>query len=167
MNIHEIKSQNKALAGLREEQRVHDKALEGARAEQAKVRTTVMQLEKKIKKAEKALDGKVSLVLVLVFWAFDANSFFQRPDLVATEAQITHATRKLNNAQKTREEVGKSEENLRLRVNGLQKELVSVKKAADAAQGGVRCRVPLFINIPIPCLFLQRHKEKRLSIIWR
>lgn len=61
-NVREIKTQNKALAGLREEQRVHDEALAEARAEQAKVRTTVMQKEKKIKKAEKTLDGKVCRV---------------------------------------------------------------------------------------------------------
>lgn len=58
-NVREIQTQSKTLAGLREEQRVHDKALDASRAEQAKARTTVMQMEKKIKKAEKALDGKV------------------------------------------------------------------------------------------------------------
>ena len=47
------------MAGLREEQSVHDKALEEARTEQAKARTVVMQKEKKIKKADKALEGKV------------------------------------------------------------------------------------------------------------
>ena len=50
---------NKELTGLREEQRVHDNALEAARTEQTKARTTVMQKEEGIKKAEKALDGKV------------------------------------------------------------------------------------------------------------
>ena len=58
-NAREIKTQNKALAALREDQRVHDKALEDARREQAQARSTVMQKEKKIKKAEKALDAKV------------------------------------------------------------------------------------------------------------
>jgi structural maintenance of chromosome 1 len=75
LNSHQIKSQNKALNGLREEQRVHDKALDGARAEQAKVRATVMQMEKKIKKAEKALDGKVSSDLFLGH-GFGANAAF-------------------------------------------------------------------------------------------
>ena len=55
----DIKTKNKALAGLREEQRRHDKALDDARAEQARARTAVMQKEKKIKKAEKALENKV------------------------------------------------------------------------------------------------------------
>lgn len=63
MNSRNIVTQNKELSGLREEQRVHDKALEGARAEQAKVRTSVMQKEKTIKKAEKTLDAKVHVLL--------------------------------------------------------------------------------------------------------
>ena len=54
-----IRQQNKALAGLRQEQRKHEKALEEARAEQAKARGSVMQKEKRIKKAEKALETKV------------------------------------------------------------------------------------------------------------
>jgi structural maintenance of chromosome 1 len=57
--VHNIKTQNKALSGLREEQRVHDEALKEARVEQAKARTNVMQKEKKIKKMEKTLENKV------------------------------------------------------------------------------------------------------------
>lgn len=115
-NAREIRTQNKALKGLRAEQRVHDQALEAARADQAKSRTSVMQLEKKIKKAEKVLDGK-------------------RPDLVTAEAQITHAKRKLTNATKAKAELEAQQEGLQTKVNNLQKELASVKKAADAAQG--------------------------------
>lgn len=55
-----IKEQNQTLAGLRAEQRKHEKALEDARAEQAKARSNVMQKEKRIKRAEKALETKVS-----------------------------------------------------------------------------------------------------------
>jgi len=58
-NTREIVKKNKELAGLRQEQKAHDKELEAARADQAKARTTVMQKEKHIKKAEKALEGKV------------------------------------------------------------------------------------------------------------
>ncbi|KAG6898016.1 hypothetical protein C0992_007012 [Termitomyces sp. T32_za158] len=114
-NSRKIVSKNKDLAGLREEQRVHDKALEAARAEQAKCRSSVMQKEKNIKKAEKNLDGK-------------------RPDLVAVEAQITHSTRKINNAIKTRDEVARNEQKLRNQVESLEKELASVRRAADLAQ---------------------------------
>jgi structural maintenance of chromosome 1 len=60
-NSRTVIAKNKDLAGLREEQRVHDEALAAARAEQAKVRATVMQKEKGIKKADKALDGKVRI----------------------------------------------------------------------------------------------------------
>jgi structural maintenance of chromosome 1 len=59
----------------------------------------------------------------------------QRPDLVAAEAQITHSTRKINNALKTKDEVVRNEEKLAEKVAMLEKELVSVRKAADAAQG--------------------------------
>ena len=62
-NSRTVVKKNKDLAGLRQEQSVHDKALESARADQAKARTTVMQKERNIKKAEKALDGKVSFHL--------------------------------------------------------------------------------------------------------
>lgn len=58
-NSRTIIAKNKDLAGLREEQRVHNEALDAARAEQAKVRTTAMQKEKGIKKADKALEDKV------------------------------------------------------------------------------------------------------------
>ncbi|KAL0960255.1 hypothetical protein HGRIS_011886 [Hohenbuehelia grisea] len=118
-NAREIQAQNKALAGLREEQRKHDKELEDARAEQAKARTVVMQKEKKIKKAEKGLDGK-------------------KPDLVATETQILHVTRKLNNAQKNQQDLLKDRDNLQKKVDALQGELLKVKQAADAAQAAQR-----------------------------
>jgi len=50
---------NKELANLREERRVRDEEVEASRALQAKARTSVMQKEKRIKKDEKALEGKV------------------------------------------------------------------------------------------------------------
>ena len=46
---------------LREDRRVRDEEVEASRAQQAKARTAVMQKEKKIKKDEKALEGKVFL----------------------------------------------------------------------------------------------------------
>lgn len=55
----EIKQKNKTLSGLRKEQGAHDKALEEARAKQAKARSEVLATEKKSKKAEKALEGRV------------------------------------------------------------------------------------------------------------
>lgn len=54
---------------------------------------------------------------------------------MSTEAQITHTTRKIEKALKTQEEVARNEEKLRERVTLLQRELASVRKAADAAQG--------------------------------
>lgn len=58
-NSQEIKKKNKSLAGLRKEQAVHDKALEDARAQQAKARSEVLLCEKKIKKQEKNLENHV------------------------------------------------------------------------------------------------------------
>lgn len=60
VNSQDITKKNKELGGLRKEQKVHDKALEEARAKQAKVRSDVAAAEKKVKKAEKALDARVS-----------------------------------------------------------------------------------------------------------
>jgi structural maintenance of chromosome 1 len=62
-----VVTKNKELAGPWEEQCVHDEALATAWAEHAKVQVTTMQKEKGIKKAEKALDGKVCDVLSPVF----------------------------------------------------------------------------------------------------
>ncbi|TFK73385.1 condensin complex subunit SMC1 [Pluteus cervinus] len=118
-NVEKIQNQNKALVGLREEQRKRDKALENARTEQAKARTTVLQKEKNIKKAEKVLEGK-------------------RPELVAVEAQIAHATRKLNNAEKAKEDVTRNLQTLQVKVDGLQSELTSVQQAANQAQEAQR-----------------------------
>ena len=60
-----IRDQNKALVGLRKEQQKHEKALEEARSEQAKSRGAVMQKEKRIKKAEKALETQVRVALCM------------------------------------------------------------------------------------------------------
>ncbi|KAM6496344.1 condensin complex subunit SMC1 [Amanita muscaria] len=114
-NARTIVSKNKELAELRKEQKEHEKALEAARAEQAKAKTSVLQAEKGLKKAEKSLENK-------------------KPDLVATDAQIAHVTRKLNNATKTKEDVTKSSETIATRVDALRKELTSTKKAAEKAQ---------------------------------
>jgi structural maintenance of chromosome 1 len=70
-NAREIKARNKTLAGLKEEQKVHEKALEEARKEQAQARSNTMQKEKKVKKAEKAVDAKVSVFNALSYLFLD------------------------------------------------------------------------------------------------
>ena len=132
-NARTIVSKNKELAELRKEQKKHEKTLEGARAEQAKVKTGVMQAEKALKKAEKALEAKVNQK---VFYFETCIDFLggKRPDLVAVDAQIAHITRKMNNATKTKEDVSKSVETIGTRLEALKKELASTKKAADKAQ---------------------------------
>ena len=59
----------------------------------------------------------------------------QRPELVSTEAQLAHSTRKLNNAIKSKEALSKTETQLQDKVTLLQQELASVTKAAERAQG--------------------------------
>ncbi|KAJ7598927.1 condensin complex subunit SMC1 [Mycena floridula] len=114
-NVREINTQSKALQGLRDAQNSQEQELKDARSGQAEAKTAVLKKEKAIKKAEKALESK-------------------RPELVTAEAQITHSTRKMNNASKTHADVIKSTKNQQTRVDDLQKELQKVKAAANAAQ---------------------------------
>jgi structural maintenance of chromosome 1 len=58
-NANEIKEQSRTLAGLREEKGNADEALESARREQATARSAVTAKEKKLRKAERALEAKV------------------------------------------------------------------------------------------------------------
>ncbi|KAI0962689.1 hypothetical protein AcV7_001479 [Taiwanofungus camphoratus] len=118
-HVREIKSQNRALAGLREEQRVHDKELEGARAEQAKARASVMQKEKRIKKAEKTLEAK-------------------KPDLVQVDQQVKHYERRRGDAQKEGENAKQAADKQREQLQLLKSDLDKVKRAADAAQEAQR-----------------------------
>ncbi|PCH34989.1 cohesin complex subunit psm1 [Wolfiporia cocos MD-104 SS10] len=118
-NARAIKTQNKALVGLRAEQRKHDNALEGARAEQAKVRLAVSQKEKKIKKGEKSLEGK-------------------KPDLVQVDQQIKHSERRRDNAQKEREKTEQAAVKQRDQLQGLRSDLQKVQKAANDAQDAQR-----------------------------
>lgn len=62
-NSRSIVKKNKELATLREQQSVHDEEVEVARAQLAKARAVLMQKEKNIKKADKALEGKVCVPL--------------------------------------------------------------------------------------------------------
>ena len=59
-NATEIKEQSRALAGLREEKGNADDVLESARREQATARSAVTAKEKKLRKAERALEAKVT-----------------------------------------------------------------------------------------------------------
>ncbi|KAH7887101.1 RecF/RecN/SMC [Phlebopus sp. FC_14] len=113
-NARDIKAKSKTLAGLRVEQQEHDKALEEARADQARARTTVVREEKKVKKAEKALE-------------------FKEPDLVVTDEKIKHSTRKVQNARNMREQVSTDEERQRTKLESLRRDLQIAQQAADEA----------------------------------
>jgi len=54
---------------------------------------------------------------------------------VAIEASIAHSTRKLNNAQKLREQVSKDVEKQATKSSDYQADLETVQKAANEAQG--------------------------------
>ncbi|KAF8650227.1 hypothetical protein AX16_005342 [Volvariella volvacea WC 439] len=145
-NINKIKEQNRALVGYREEQRNREQALEAARAEQAKERTVVMQKERNIKKAEKALDAK-------------------RPDLVAIEAQITHATRKLNNATKAKDDVSRTAAVLENKLKALQSELDTVKRQAQEAQEAQRRISQLNVALSEESLEEYRQLKAQASVL--
>ncbi|KAN0135870.1 RecF/RecN/SMC [Lactarius tabidus] len=118
-NAEEITTLAASITGLREEKETHDSALDDARADQAKARSGVTKAEKKIKKAEKALEDK-------------------KPELVSIEASIAHSTRKLNNAQKLREQVDKEVDKQTTKVRGYQVDLETVQRAANEAQEAQR-----------------------------
>ena len=63
-NADEITTLAASIAGLREEKETQDNALDDARADQAKTRSMVAKAEKKIKKAEKALEDKARTILL-------------------------------------------------------------------------------------------------------
>ncbi|KAG0708416.1 hypothetical protein DFH29DRAFT_479888 [Suillus ampliporus] len=113
-NARDIQTKSKALAGLREEHAEYNKALEEARAEQARARTAVVRDEKKVKKAEKALEAK-------------------EPELVEVDAQIKHSSRKLQNSQKIQEQVGNDAERQQAKLHSLTRDLANARQAAEEA----------------------------------
>lgn len=64
-NTETVVKKNEELVGLRQAQEARNQEVEGARAAQAKARTAVMQKEKGIKKAEKALEAKVRQMFII------------------------------------------------------------------------------------------------------
>ena len=67
---------------------------------------------------------------------------------MAIEASIAHSTRKLNNAQKLREQVSKDVEKQASKVRSYQVDLETVQRAANEAQGELRlCMPSLFFLI--------------------
>jgi hypothetical protein len=56
---------------------------------------------------------------------------------VATDAQIKHASRKLLNATKMGEQVANDHTTQKEKLGRLERDLASVRKDADAAQGAV------------------------------
>jgi len=64
-NTETVMEKNEELVELRQAQEAHNQEVESARAAQAKARTAVMQKEKGIKKAEKALEAKVSQTFIM------------------------------------------------------------------------------------------------------
>ena len=60
VNASEIRQRSHALNGLREDQHQQQQTLDRTRAEQAKSKTEVSREERKLKRAEKVLEAKVS-----------------------------------------------------------------------------------------------------------
>lgn len=143
-NASEIQKQSRALNGLREDQHRQQQALDRARAEQAKGKTDVSREEKKLKRAEKALEAKVRAGSCCRFeFGNSLTGSLQRPELVTAEAQISHATRKKANSTKLKEQVavdvGKKQE----KIASYQRDLEIVRQEADRVQGEFSSLAPL------------------------
>ena len=67
-NASEIQKHSRALNGLREDQHRQQQALDRTRAEQAKSKTEVSREERKLKRAEKTLEGKVCGISLWTLW---------------------------------------------------------------------------------------------------
>ncbi|TFY68970.1 hypothetical protein EVJ58_g695 [Rhodofomes roseus] len=141
-----IRTQNRTLAGLRAEQRKHEGELTEARAEQARARSSVMQKEKRIKKAEKALEGR-------------------KPDLVQVEAQIMHSERRRNNAIQEREKAEQAAEKQREQLRVLQADLERVKKAADDATEVQRRAAQTNLSLSEESLEEYRHLKAQAAVL--
>ncbi|KAH8082807.1 cohesin complex subunit psm1 [Cristinia sonorae] len=142
----DIREQNETLTDLRREQRKHNQELESARAAQARSRNAVMQKEKQIKQAEKSLDNK-------------------RPDFVQLEAQMAHATRKRDNAQKIKDQVEKDADKQQRKLDGLRKDLELVQRAANAAQEAQRAASQTNLSLSEESLEEYRRLKAQASIL--
>jgi len=142
-----------SIAGLREEKDGRDEELEQARTNQAKARAAVAKAEKRIKKAEKTLEDKASTVLPSHSGLLRAivPPPPQKPELLTVEASVAHSTRKLNNAQKLQEQVSKEVEKQTTKVLGYQRDLETVQKAAEEAQGKWQTHIRASIFLTEPC----------------
>ena len=61
--------------------------------------------------------------------------YVQGPELVAVDAQIAHATRKEQRAETIRQQVRVDEAKQTEKLRGIRRDLDTVQRAADAAQG--------------------------------
>jgi len=134
-NTSEIQKQSHALSGFREDQHRRQQNLDATRAEQARSKTEVSREERKLKRAEKALETKVrGISLWAHFWNFTRPE--QRPELVTAEAQISHATRKKANSAKLMEQVANDIEKKQQKIASYYGDLGIVRQEADRVQGG-------------------------------
>ncbi|KAH9924069.1 condensin complex subunit SMC1 [Fomitopsis serialis] len=136
-----IRKQNRTLTGLREEQRKHEQELEAARAEQARARSSVMQKEKRIKKARESARGQG-------LWPL-------RPSLVQVEAQSLHSERRRNNAEKEREKAEQAAE----------KQRSSCEKAADDATEAQRRAAQTNLSLSEESLEEYRHLKAQAAVL--
>jgi structural maintenance of chromosome 1 len=128
-----IKAEAKNLSRLKKDLKGESTALEKAREAQAVARADVMSKEKRIKKAEKARDNKVRIRHLLAI-AFSSHPL-KKPNVTAIEAQIAHASRKMDKAEEAKVSVTKDMTRQEETVKRLQKDLEDVKKASAVAEG--------------------------------
>lgn len=82
---------------------------------------------------------------------------------MAVEASIAHSTRKLNNAQKLQEQVSKEVEKQVTKLQGHQRDLETVQKAADEAQGEWQTHIRSSFSLTEPCNFVITENQRRAS----
>ena len=111
-----IRDSSRQLVDLNREREQCEEEHNTTRAAHARAKTVLSREEKRVKRAEKALEGK-------------------RPELVEVEAQIAHATRKRDNAEKIAEQVTKDADRQRARLEKLERDLDAVRRAANEATG--------------------------------
>ena len=71
----EIQKQSRALNGLRDDQHRQQQSLDRTRAEQAKAKTEVSREERKLKRAEKALEARVRAAPQVIYFGDSLTNF--------------------------------------------------------------------------------------------
>ncbi|VDB88229.1 unnamed protein product [Peniophora sp. CBMAI 1063] len=141
-----IEARAPKLKDLREAKEEADDKLADARKDQATARAQVTAKEKRVKKAEKALDNK-------------------KPDVAALEAQIAHSKRKRDNASNIRAQVAADVARHEARLNSLKRDLEETTALAEQAQEEARAAAENTLALSPEAQEEYRHLRAEASIL--